>query len=135
MVLTRDEYGLGCFFFFSSRRRHTRCALVTGVQTCALPIYRERCLRDEPGTIAFEVLVPDQRMDQLMLYERYVDRAAFDAHWNGPSLAEAKVEAGAALKKISGVFCKIGEAACRERRFQYVYGTGGSVSLKKKKQK
>src|SRR3546814_1241385 len=30
----------GClsFFFFSSRRRHTRCALVTGVQTCALPI-------------------------------------------------------------------------------------------------
>src|SRR3546814_3056692 len=28
------------FFFFSSRRRHTRCAVVTGVQTCALPIYR-----------------------------------------------------------------------------------------------
>src|SRR3546814_10473806 len=34
----------GCYrlcvflFFFSSRRRHTRCALVTGVQTCALPI-------------------------------------------------------------------------------------------------
>src|SRR3546814_4990105 len=26
-------------FFFSSRRRHTSCALVTGVQTCALPIY------------------------------------------------------------------------------------------------
>src|SRR3546814_8428687 len=31
-----------CFvFFFSSRRRHTRCALVTGVQTCALPISRQ----------------------------------------------------------------------------------------------
>src|SRR3546814_7252648 len=29
----------GCAYFcFSSRRRHTRCALVTGVQTCALPI-------------------------------------------------------------------------------------------------
>src|SRR3546814_5639727 len=28
-----------CTFFFSSRRRHTRCALVTGVQTCALPIF------------------------------------------------------------------------------------------------
>src|SRR3546814_6183980 len=27
--------------FFSSRRRHTRCALVTGVQTCALPIWDE----------------------------------------------------------------------------------------------
>src|SRR3546814_1278694 len=35
-------YSVICFlfncFFFSSRRRHTRCALVTGVQTCALPI-------------------------------------------------------------------------------------------------
>src|SRR3546814_7696540 len=29
------------FFFFSSRRRHTICALVTGVQTCALPIFCE----------------------------------------------------------------------------------------------
>src|SRR3546814_4915944 len=28
-------------FLFSSRRRHTRCALVTGVQTCALPIFFE----------------------------------------------------------------------------------------------
>src|SRR3546814_4313506 len=34
-------------FFFSSRRRHTRCALVTGVQTCALPIstFRRPCCR------------------------------------------------------------------------------------------
>src|SRR3546814_2717820 len=32
---------LSCFlFFFSSRRRHTSCALVTGVQTCALPIFK-----------------------------------------------------------------------------------------------
>src|SRR3546814_3042400 len=30
-------------FFFSSRRRHTICALVTGVQTCALPIYYTGC--------------------------------------------------------------------------------------------
>src|SRR3546814_9722805 len=35
VVLYRFVY---CLFFFSSRRRHTRCALVTGVQTCALPI-------------------------------------------------------------------------------------------------
>src|SRR3546814_10798859 len=33
--------GLYVVFFFSSRRRHTRCALVTGVQTCALPICDE----------------------------------------------------------------------------------------------
>src|SRR3546814_1093817 len=41
-----------CYFFFSSRRRHTSCALVTGVQTCALPIWariygRKRRLRSE----------------------------------------------------------------------------------------
>src|SRR3546814_6283358 len=33
-----EEFEL--YFFFSSRSRHTRCALVTGVQTCALPIYQ-----------------------------------------------------------------------------------------------
>src|SRR3546814_5615120 len=43
------------FVFFSSRRRHTSCALVTGVQTCALPIFAEdRPLRpdhdDQRGT-------------------------------------------------------------------------------------
>src|SRR3546814_5288865 len=30
--------GAYVLFVFASRRRHTRCALVTGVQTCALPI-------------------------------------------------------------------------------------------------
>src|SRR3546814_3677140 len=39
-------------FFFSSRRRHTRCALVTGVQTCALPISLLK-------TIAMGVVPPD----------------------------------------------------------------------------
>src|SRR3546814_7700975 len=34
-----DYDALVCGFFFSSRRRHTRCALVTGVQTCTLPIF------------------------------------------------------------------------------------------------
>src|SRR3546814_3164950 len=36
-----------CLFFFSSRRRHTRCALVTGVQTCALPISEAQPARGE----------------------------------------------------------------------------------------
>src|SRR3546814_8824774 len=40
-------------FFFSSRRRHTRCALVTGVQTCALPISRAYLL----GTAAVSVVL------------------------------------------------------------------------------
>src|SRR3546814_10942422 len=36
-------------YFFSSRRRHTRCALVTGVQTCALPICEADCSRAGTG--------------------------------------------------------------------------------------
>src|SRR3546814_17376296 len=45
LILCMD---MSLFFFFSSRRRHTRCALVTGVQTCALPIFRKvtEVLRD-----------------------------------------------------------------------------------------
>src|SRR3546814_8679159 len=38
-------------FFFSSRRRHTRCALVTGVQTCALPISDDALSRDDEGLV------------------------------------------------------------------------------------
>src|SRR3546814_1612225 len=36
-------------FFFSSRRRHTRCALVTGVQTCALPICTATITPESPS--------------------------------------------------------------------------------------
>src|SRR3546814_8775009 len=43
--------------FFSSRRRHTRCALVTGVQTCALPIWMQHAGRDMEAIIdAFLIL-------------------------------------------------------------------------------
>src|SRR3546814_8867839 len=48
-------WGSSFIVFFSSRRRHTRCALVTGVQTCALPI-SSRARR-----------APDRRGDQRQL--------------------------------------------------------------------
>src|SRR3546814_2343977 len=49
--------------FFSSRRRHTRCALVTGVQTCALPIsFAVDCVR-EAETLA----PPAQDIDPVRL--------------------------------------------------------------------
>src|SRR3546814_10454068 len=38
-------------FVFSSRRRHTRCALVTGVQTCALPISLARVRREAEDAV------------------------------------------------------------------------------------
>src|SRR3546814_6479130 len=37
-TIKKRQNRIGILLFFSSRRRHTRCALVTGVQTCALPI-------------------------------------------------------------------------------------------------
>src|SRR3546814_4460138 len=40
-------------FFFSSRRRHTRCALVTGVQTCALPIFARPTPDGDPITSTY----------------------------------------------------------------------------------
>src|SRR3546814_10753267 len=48
-----------CFFFFSSRRRHTRCALVTGVQTCALPISRDN---DKTSVLALQCLLRAKRL-------------------------------------------------------------------------
>src|SRR3546814_12582082 len=46
-------------FFFASRRRHTRCALVTGVQTCALPIFRPLAWGDGQRTLIV-VVTPRQ---------------------------------------------------------------------------
>src|SRR3546814_14777581 len=56
-------------FFLSSRRRHTRCALVTGIQTCALPIYGDdRGARDRVLVVAVvEELVDAEHLLELDL--------------------------------------------------------------------
>src|SRR3546814_3206315 len=60
-----------CLFFFSSRRRHTRCALVTGVQTCALPISKERgCL-----TKAVKEDIIDACQKTVRLEDAFIDLA------------------------------------------------------------
>src|SRR3546814_13429603 len=55
------------FFFFSSRRRHTRCALVTGVQTCALPISSDSALAGFDGEQQADVLISASRAETLKL--------------------------------------------------------------------
>src|SRR3546814_8991410 len=80
-------------FCFSSRRRHTRCALVTGVQTCALPISAGRGARTSAsaGTVAgcdavvaVAAVTRDRVVDQPAAHARCVctQRAAttFPAH-------------------------------------------------------
>ena len=52
--------------------------------------HRKRCLRDEPGTVEFELLIPSEP-SKLMLYEVYADKDALDKHLKGPSFAQAKL--------------------------------------------
>src|SRR3546814_3801928 len=67
------------FFLLSSRRRHTRCALVTGVQTCALPILHhaldaivESVVYDAKTGRATGVRVIDQNTKQRSVHEARV---------------------------------------------------------------
>src|SRR3546814_3401868 len=53
-------------FFFSSRRRHTRCALVTGVQTCALPIFKLRF--DNFRTVTRDLTLPGATSDAAAIH-------------------------------------------------------------------
>src|SRR3546814_8000282 len=71
--------------FFSSRRRHTRCALVTGVQTCALPIsrflaaYEELCQGvDDPGTRFLVALILEDERRHHGIFERLASSARGD---------------------------------------------------------
>src|SRR3546814_2503101 len=96
-----DLFWLFSVFFFSSRRRHTSCALVTGVQTCALPI---------------------------SFFGRLVVGRAFlgGAFLGGAFLGGAFLGGcflGGGEQFLDGRLlgrCQIGRASCRERGCQYV---------------
>src|SRR3546814_10167170 len=71
---------VGCFCF-SSRRRHTRCALVTGVQTCALPIYISTMMRIvermvKAGLIETQTSTQDARVTELLLTDLGAEKLA-----------------------------------------------------------
>src|SRR3546814_10412419 len=104
-------------FFFSSRRRHTRCALVTGVQTCALPICGRlgvEELRIAAGR-ALEGLLGAHGGGEGDLGEGaghdLAPLTAGDGTRMPPSISD---------NNIPRCEFKIGRAACRERGCQYV---------------
>src|SRR3546814_1679921 len=70
-------------FFFSSRRRHTRCALVTGVQTCALPISQHRGFKSH-SFLQNRLLRRDKlRMDRPSSAARSMRRRRLEQTWMG----------------------------------------------------
>src|SRR3546814_2880428 len=78
--------------FFSSRRRHTRCALVTGVQTCALPIC-QLCRTVAQSALDTKIGFPAKGLVQHVTNDNFVQ---------------------------CGAGFQIGRASCRERVCQYV---------------
>src|SRR3546814_4856047 len=96
-------------FFFSSRRRHTRCALVTGVQTCALPISvlgklaYQSVHKTAEGDAALTVL--RDGVSETIVAERLLVAAGRTPNVEDLGLTEAG---------------EIGRASCRERVCQYV---------------
>src|SRR3546814_6511532 len=105
-----------CECFFSSRRRHTRCALVTGVQTCALPICQHNRLRLEPHTAL------DRHLEQRIVGHRQwsariveLDGAAHALATADPAIVNVETAGPEAAR-----MAKIGRASCRERVCQYV---------------
>src|SRR3546814_9203160 len=90
------------FFFFSSRRRHTRCALVTGVQTCALPISEDqlRLMKSENEALRRANLQLNDKCLKLEVEKEEVLRQY--------RILQKQMEK------------QIGRASCRERVCQYV---------------
>ena len=59
-----------------------------------------RCLKDEPGTLRFEVMISREDDSKLLVYEVYQDDAAFDNHRNGPSIAKFREETASMGVKV-----------------------------------
>ena len=74
-----------------------------------LMAHRARCLKDEPGTLQFDPLVPRDDETKVLLYEVYQDDAAFDAHFNGPSIARLREEAAGMIVQLQGTRCNFVE--------------------------
>src|SRR3546814_5138606 len=90
-------------FFFSSRRRHTRCALVTGVQTCALPIYRGLMALRNSLELQLGARVLPTMVSVSSAHEAFDETGDLKAPFQSQMLAR-----------------QIGRASCRERVCEYV---------------
>src|SRR3546814_5161516 len=100
------------FFFFSSRRRHTRCALVTGVQTCALPIYEADMVQKFRVGLALQPLATAM----------FASSPFTEGKPNGFLSYRSQIwtDTDPDRTGMLGFVFEIGRASCRERVCQYV---------------
>jgi len=76
-------------------------------QVATLLLAHKARLKDEPGTLQFEVLLPKDDDTKVLSYELYRDDAAFEVHLKGPSLAQLKEEIAGMVVKLHGVRCAV----------------------------
>jgi quinol monooxygenase YgiN len=74
-----------------------------------LNAHRDRCLAGEPGTLRFDVLVPQKEADTVMLFELYESLEAFQAHWNGASMKQVRQDSAGLQESMTGVRCDLAE--------------------------
>src|SRR3546814_13965727 len=116
-----------CFYLFvSSRRRHTRCALVTGVQTCALPILLGGGRGEGAADLADQRALGPQAaglVEEVTHLGRHVAETRRRAE-------DDRVIARQLVDRGDRRLLEIGRASCRERVWQYVSISVAAVSLK-----
>src|SRR3546814_10766738 len=101
------------FCVFASRRRHTRCALVTGVQTCARPIY---VLFSSEG-----VMADANMLQQAISYAANGTGLSVGLHLSRESgIVAARVDMDQSQELEDVNPPEIGRASCRESVCQYV---------------
>src|SRR3546814_2288494 len=101
-------------FFFASRRRHTRCALVTGVQTCALPILLLQEVDEWPESSLLIAATNHGDLLDPAVWRRFDDVLQFDLPPIDLRLTTIRGLLGGEISD------QIGRASCRERVCQYV---------------
>jgi quinol monooxygenase YgiN len=74
-----------------------------------LKAHGKRCLATEPGTLQFEIMVPQEEADTIMLYELYASPEAFQTHRNGPSIQQMRQESAGLQVSLTGVRCNLVE--------------------------
>src|SRR3546814_9784406 len=102
--------------FFSSRRRHTRCALVTGVQTCALPICQAVYLHSGLIRAADNV----EQVQGVVAHELGHITGGHAVRFSEGMAAATGITIMSLLLGAAAAAAEIGRASCRERGCQYV---------------